>query len=141
MKIKQTLLLLPFLFLLSGCNVNKNYEVVNAEISDNLESSSIDYIDVPVNDIIEEEVITEEVVEEVEPEVYEVELVAVGDNLIHSMVIKSGLQDDGSRNYNYMYEDIKDFINESDIKVINQETVFINDSNKYSGYFYKKNFM
>lgn len=64
----------------------------------------------------------------------EVELIAVGDNLIHSMIIKSGKQEDGTYNYDNIYENIKDEINKADIKAINQETVLVKDSNNYSGY-------
>lgn len=63
----------------------------------------------------------------------EVTLVAVGDNLIHKSVIKSGKMEDGY-DFNYMYENIKDYISQFDIKVINQETVLINDPSRYSGY-------
>lgn len=65
---------------------------------------------------------------------YKVNLIAVGDNLIHSMIIKSGKQKDGTYDFNYMYEHILENINEGDIKVLNQETMFVNDSSKYSGY-------
>lgn len=134
MKTKIILFILP-LFLLIGCQNIKNNSIETLEVEESSEiSNSIDYINVPVNNIkenIEEESF---IIEEKKSEVQKATLIAVGDNLIHSMIIKSGLKEDGSRDYNYMYEEIKPFINEADIKVINQETIFINDSSKYSGY-------
>lgn len=63
----------------------------------------------------------------------EITMVAVGDNLIHNSIIKSGKTEDGY-DFDYMYKNIKDYINQFDLKVINQETVLINDASKYSGY-------
>lgn len=63
-----------------------------------------------------------------------VRLIAVGDALIHDNVIASGLQKDGSYNYDAIFANIKDCITDADIRIINQETVFVNDSALYSGY-------
>lgn len=68
------------------------------------------------------------------PEIKTVRLMAVGDNLIHGSVYKSGLQADGTYNYDNFFENIKDELEVADIKVINQETVLVKDSNNYSGY-------
>lgn len=69
-----------------------------------------------------------------EPIYEELTLVAAGDNLIHSMVIKSGIKENNTYDYNYMYDNIKEYINSFDVAILNQETVLINDSSKYSGY-------
>jgi poly-gamma-glutamate synthesis protein (capsule biosynthesis protein) len=68
------------------------------------------------------------------PEVSTVNLLAVGDNLIHIQVIESGEQADGTYNYDHLYSNIKDDISAADIAVINQETIFGGEEFPYSGY-------
>lgn len=63
-----------------------------------------------------------------------VTLLAGGDNLIHIEVIESGLQEDGSYNFDHLYDEIKDEISAADIAVINQETILGGESLTYSGY-------
>lgn len=55
-----------------------------------------------------------------------VTLKAVGDNLIHSSLIKA--------DFDEFYSGIKDYISDADLRMINQETMFIKDKSKYSGY-------
>ncbi|MCM1215056.1 MAG: CapA family protein [Lachnospiraceae bacterium] len=57
-----------------------------------------------------------------------------GDNLIHKPVITAGYQDDGTRDYTYMYDEIDDYIKKFDVAILNQETPLIQDESKYSGY-------
>ncbi len=71
---------------------------------------------------------------EPEPEIYEVSLCAVGDDLIHSNLIKYGKQSDGTRNYDFFYENVLSEIEPFDVRIINQETVFVDDPEDYSGY-------
>ncbi len=61
-----------------------------------------------------------------------VSIIAVGDNLYHERLVKSGLQADGSYNFDYIYSGIKDYISYADVKIINQETVLIADKSKWS---------
>lgn len=63
-----------------------------------------------------------------------VNIVAVGDNLIHNTVISSGEQSDGSLNYDALYENITSYIKQYDIAVINQETMLGGSSFEYSSY-------
>ena len=63
-----------------------------------------------------------------------VNIVAVGDNMIHLPIVTSGQQEDGSLNYDYMYEAITPYIQAADLAVINQETILGGDSFEYSGY-------
>ena len=63
-----------------------------------------------------------------------VNIVAVGDNLIHKTIVAAGKKDDGSLDYNFMYENISSYIKEADIAVINQETMLGGSSFDYSGY-------
>lgn len=63
-----------------------------------------------------------------------VTLLAVGDNLIHSQVIKSGKQEDGTYNYDHLYANLRDEISAADIAIINQETILGGEAFSYSGY-------
>ncbi len=71
--------------------------------------------------------------EEVDPS-SGVTLLAVGDNLIHIEVVQSGMQEDGSLNYDHLYSRLKDDITTADIAVVNQETILGGDDFAYSGY-------
>lgn len=54
-------------------------------------------------------------------------LMAVGDNLIHTAVWQAGVQKDGSHDYTVLYKNISDYLESTDIRVINQETIFAGD--------------
>ena len=69
-----------------------------------------------------------------EPPFYEVSIVAVGDNLIHDTLYKSGKKDDGTRDYSSFYENVKADVQAADIAVINQETILGGDVRELSGY-------
>ena len=75
---------------------------------------------------------------ETEPEevdtVEYVDLIAVGDNLYHLSITNAGKQPDGTYNYDSIYENIKGFISEFDIKVINQEIPLTDDPTKWQGF-------
>ena len=57
---------------------------------------------------------------------------AVGDNLMHKPVYTSGLREDGSCCYDREFEHVQPLIDEADISVINQETIFVKDREKIS---------
>lgn len=61
-------------------------------------------------------------------------LLAVGDNLIHIEVVKSGKQADGSYNYDHLYSNLKEEISAADLAVVNQETILGGKDFPYSGY-------
>lgn len=71
-----------------------------------------------------------------EPISYEnqVTLLAVGDNLIHIEVVESGKKDDGSYNFDHLYDNVIEEISAADIAVINQETILGGSDFPYSGY-------
>lgn len=64
----------------------------------------------------------------------ELTLIAVGDNLIHQQVIKSGKQKDGTYEYKHLYDKVRAVVKEADVAIINQETILSNDTLGYSGY-------
>ena len=70
----------------------------------------------------------------VEREPTSVTLLAVGDDLMHITCVNSGLQADGTYNYDYMFQYMEDDLQNTDISCINQETPFVNDPSLYSNY-------
>lgn len=73
---------------------------------------------------------------ETEPvfEEFDIKLMAVGDSLMHMGVVGSGEKSDGTRNYEYFFDNLKDFLAIADMKVINQETIFGGNDKGFSGY-------
>ncbi len=72
-----------------------------------------------------------------EPEPYvepELDLIMVGDVLPHGRLIKAGLQEDGTYNYDFMFEHVTDYVQEKDLAIINQEVVMAGEEYGYSGY-------
>ena len=63
-----------------------------------------------------------------------VNLLAVGDNLIHSDIFKSGYQADGTYNFDHLYPNVSEDIQAADLAIVNQETIFTNNRYDYSGY-------
>lgn len=61
-------------------------------------------------------------------------LMAVGDNLMHNALVRGGLQEDGTYNYDKFYEGIALPLSYADIKVINQETILGGDYLPLQGY-------
>ena len=47
----------------------------------------------------------------------------IGDMLMHEGVVKSGLMDDGTYNFDHLYTNIAKDISSADIKIVNQETI------------------
>ena len=66
------------------------------------------------------------------PQASTVSLMAVGDNLIHSTVYEFAQQDDGTYDFTDIYSYIKDDLEEADIACIQQETILVNDPNRYA---------
>ena len=64
----------------------------------------------------------------------ELTILAVGDNLIHTQVIRSGKQADGSYNFSHLFAGITEELESADLAIINQETILCDESLGYSGY-------
>ena len=73
---------------------------------------------------------------ETEPafEEYDITLMALGDNLIHMGIVRTGMLADGSRNYSFLFEGISSFLDKADIKMINQETPLAGNELGFHGY-------
>ena len=63
-----------------------------------------------------------------------VRLVCLGDNLMHNTVMWAGKTSSGGYDYRPLYQYIKPYIEAADIAMINQETIFVNDPNKWTNY-------
>ena len=49
-------------------------------------------------------------------EEYDITLMAVGDNLLHMGIVNTGIQSDGTRNYDFLFDGIRSFLDQADIK-------------------------
>ncbi len=64
----------------------------------------------------------------------DITIVMAGDVLMHDKVIKSGLQADGSYNYDHLFSNVKNEVSAADIAIINQETILGGKELTLSGY-------
>ena len=67
-------------------------------------------------------------------EEYDITLMALGDNLLHMAVVKTGKQSDGTYDYSFLFEGVSEFLEVADIKVTNQETILGGNDLGFSGY-------
>ena len=73
-------------------------------------------------------------IEEITLNPTEVSLVMVGDNLLHTPLIKNAETTDGTHNFDSLYKEMKPYFENADISVIVQETILGGSEFKYSGY-------
>ncbi len=151
-KISLIALILGLAGLLAGCGdsavvVDQSFSVNTDTVYQETESNeSSDIPDVQEETVGEEtlsdEEATKEPVTETSEELFldekekefDIQLMMVGDNLLHMGIIRTGQQDDGSYNYDFLFDGIEDFLGEAEIKIINQETVFGGNVLGFSGY-------
>lgn len=73
--------------------------------------------------------------DELESEVNrEISLVMVGDMLMHLKVTQSGRMEDGTYNYDHIFEHVKEDIQAADIALVNQEIILGGEELGFSGY-------
>lgn len=72
--------------------------------------------------------------EVVEEESETMQIVMVGDMLMHDRIVESGLQEDGTYNFDHLFENVKDTFLEADLAIANQETIMGGSEFGYSGY-------
>ena len=87
--------------------------------------TEIDWQEIQPSESIPEEPVFEE---------YDIHLMALGDNLMHMGVVYTGKQNDGSLNYDFLFDGISEFLEQADIKIINQETPLAGNQRGFSGY-------
>ena len=75
---------------------------------------------------------TEIIQETEEPDT--MQIVMVGDMLMHVPVLESGLQEDGTYNFDHVFAKVKDTIEAADFAIVNQETIFGGPEYGYTGY-------
>lgn len=75
---------------------------------------------------------TEEEIIKEEPN--SVELIMVGDVLLHTRVSDSGLQEDGSYQYDHLFEKVKEKVETADLALVNQEVILGGTELGLSGY-------
>lgn len=63
-----------------------------------------------------------------------IHLVMVGDMLMHGRVMESGLQEDGSYNFDHLFVNVKDTIEGADLALVNQESILGGTELGLSGY-------
>ncbi len=86
---------------------------------------------VAVETPMEWKTLEEELLMEVKPSV---RLVMVGDMLMHLRVTQSGKMEDGTYNYDHIFEHVKEDIEAADVAIVNQEVILGGAELGYSGY-------
>lgn len=69
-----------------------------------------------------------------EPEPETMQIVMVGDMLMHERIIESGKKEDGTYNFDHLFVNVKDFISAADLAIVNQETIMGEPRYGYTGY-------
>ena len=77
------------------------------------------------------ELVTDET-QEKEPE--SMQIVMVGDMLMHDKIIASGKKEDGTYNFDHLFTHVAEFISAADLAIVNQETMMGGPSYGYTGY-------
>ena len=106
--------------------------------SDDIDSTLTNIDDVK-NSVLNDEIekITDETPEPVEPEPTTpptIQIVMVGDMLMHGRVMESGLKEDGTYNFDHLFVNVKDTIENADLALVNQETILGGTELGLSGY-------
>ncbi len=65
---------------------------------------------------------------------YDITLLALGDNLMHMGIIKTGQKEDGSYDFSFLFDNIRDYLDAVDIAIINQETILGGNELGFSGF-------
>lgn len=142
MKNKWTIILMTLctLMLFTGCgkqeeakepvvgyvsSVSVEYEKENREESVQYSESSEEAAS------SEPEESPEEILPEPEPEV---ELIMVGDILLHTPVAKSGKKEDGTYDFSHLFTNVKEILDGADLKLVNQEVIIGGAELGVSGY-------
>lgn len=110
-------------------------EEFNGNLSQNdteLESATENESD--TENTLDTEDVTESEIGMTEAEPGTLQIVMVGDMLMHTRIIDSGLQEDGTYNYDHLFKYVEDFIQAADIAIVNQETIMGGEEYGYSGY-------
>lgn len=123
--------------LCSGCGSEMKKPVTGSDIIKEsvMESTAEDILESEISSesALETED-AEETTETFQETIDYIDILAVGDNLIHTGLYQTGMHESGVWNYDHLYANVQDKIQAADIAIINQETIFIEDRNKISAY-------
>ena len=67
-------------------------------------------------------------------EEFDIHVMMVGDDLLHMGLVNQGILADGTRNYDFLFKDILEYIDAADIAIINQESPIGGNERGFSGY-------
>lgn len=65
---------------------------------------------------------------------YKISIMALGDNLMHMGIVNTGRLSGGGYNYDFLFDDISEFLDTAEVKIINQETIMAGNQLGFSGY-------
>ncbi|MBE6158989.1 MAG: CapA family protein [Firmicutes bacterium] len=125
--------------LLTSCSNDYSYKEQIAIENNNHENNKkenttqIEINNEEVTQIEENDYIYVEKVEELEENEH-IDLLAIGDVLVHEPVYKSGIQSDETLNYDHFFYNIQEDLDEAEIKIVNQENVLAASHYGYSSY-------
>lgn len=120
------------LFLLTSCGSIKQ-ETGSFEAQLTTENVAV-AVEQKIPEIEEESSEQTESATESTEEIKSVELVMVGDILLHTRVSDSGLQPDGSYQYEHLFANVKEKVEQADLALVNQEVILGGTELGLSGY-------
>lgn len=120
------------LFLLTSCGSIKQ-ETGSFEAQLTTENVAV-VVEQKIPEIEEESYEQTESAAESTEEIKSVELVMVGDILLHTRVSDSGLQPDGSYQYDHLFANVKEKVEQADLALVNQEVILGGTELGLSGY-------
>lgn len=111
----------------------------NPALTDSSDASNVSDMEDVENSVlnVENEEIIDETINPVGPEPIPpptIQIVMVGDMLMHGRVMESGLKEDGTYNFDHIFENVKDTIENADLALVNQETILGGTELGLSGY-------
>ena len=130
--------LVSMIFLVScGNNVNIIDESQGSQISEivknDVNETGINEVEIKDIEIKENEIPQSENVSEIIPQSEtetenevpqpSIRIVMAGDMLMHERVMESGLQEDGTYNFDHLFTHVEDRIQQADLALVNQETI------------------
>lgn len=65
---------------------------------------------------------------------HKISIMALGDNLMHMGIVNTGRLSGGGYNYDFLFDDISEFLDTAEVKIINQETIMAGNQLGFSGY-------
>lgn len=123
---------------LQGCDRQQTIAYFNEDTSEKVDNgiNTEEFVD-NTEDVADGTLMQDEKIESTDDAPYtgpEVTLVMVGDILFHTPVAESGVQEDGSYNYDAIFANVKDEIEAADLAIVNQEVIIGGKELGISGY-------